>query len=392
MAATRLRSIGHEVVVLEARNRVGGRVWSQRLAPDDPATVIERGAEFVLDGYTVMRSVLDDLGLELAGTGMSYYVRQPVGDPATTHAEVARVARAVHSRTTLPRPGASIADLVAEVDADPAAKAAFLSRLCVTCGYPPERLSADGFDDVAGSFENKPSWRVAGGNQRLADGLARSLGETVHRRTPVQAVRQDADGVRVATSSGEVMADRVVLAVPLALLTALDIDGVTDDALAVWARTGLAQNAKLHLPLRTPAGPSAVQSVAERFWTWTATDGSGAVQPVLHCFAGTGEGLAALRVDRGPEHWADRAAALRPDLDPVVGGAVLTTWTDDPWARMSYVASTVDALPGDAELLGRPMGRVHLAGEHTAGAWAGLMEGALRSGVRVADEVAATSG
>ena len=37
--------------MLEARNRVGGRVWSQRIDPDDPRTVIERGAEFVLAGY-----------------------------------------------------------------------------------------------------------------------------------------------------------------------------------------------------------------------------------------------------------------------------------------------------------------------------------------------------
>jgi monoamine oxidase len=39
------------VVVLEARDRVGGRVWSQELVPGDPRTVVERGAEFVLDGY-----------------------------------------------------------------------------------------------------------------------------------------------------------------------------------------------------------------------------------------------------------------------------------------------------------------------------------------------------
>ena len=47
---------------------------------------------------------------------------------------------------------------------------------------------------------------------------------------------------------------------------------------------------------------------------------------------------------------------------------------------------------GDDEILIRPAGRVHFAGEHTAGAWAGLMEGALRSGQRAADEVLATRG
>ena len=62
MAAYRIAQAGHEVVVLEARDRVGGRVWSQELVPGDPRTVVERGAEFVLDGYDLMRSVADVTG------------------------------------------------------------------------------------------------------------------------------------------------------------------------------------------------------------------------------------------------------------------------------------------------------------------------------------------
>jgi monoamine oxidase len=57
MAAYRVAQAGHEAVVLEARDRVGGRVWSQELVPGDPRTVVERGAEFVLDGYDLMRAV-----------------------------------------------------------------------------------------------------------------------------------------------------------------------------------------------------------------------------------------------------------------------------------------------------------------------------------------------
>jgi monoamine oxidase len=76
MAAYRIVQAGHEVVVLEARDRVGGRVWSQELIPGDPRTVVERGAEFVLDGYDVMRAVLAELGLGLADTVMSYYHRE----------------------------------------------------------------------------------------------------------------------------------------------------------------------------------------------------------------------------------------------------------------------------------------------------------------------------
>jgi monoamine oxidase len=68
---------------------------------------------------------------------------------------------------------------------------------------------------------------------------------------------------------------------------------------------------------------------------------------------------------------------------------MLTTWNDDPWAGESYSASTVTVAGEDDELIAAPLGRVHFAGEHTAGAWAGLMEGALRSGARAGAEVLA---
>jgi len=76
-AATELNASGIDVIVLEARDRVGGRVWSQPFDPAEPASpVIERGAEFILEGYDVLRSYADGLGLTLADTGMSYYVRE----------------------------------------------------------------------------------------------------------------------------------------------------------------------------------------------------------------------------------------------------------------------------------------------------------------------------
>ena len=87
-------------------------------------------------------------------------------------------------------------------------------------------------------------------------------------------------------------------------------------------------------------------------------------------------------------HRRDRLAALRPELVLADWPApLLTVWADDPWARMAYSAEGPAAQPGDTELLQRAVGRVHFAGEHTAGEWAALMEGALRSGQRAATEV-----
>jgi monoamine oxidase len=314
MAAYRVAQAGHEVVVLEARARVGGRVRSQELVPGDPRTVVERGAEFVLDGYDLMRAVAGELGLRLADTAMSYYEREPRGGAATTHLEMARCAEVVAEAAGRARPGTSLAEVM----------------------------------------------------------------------------EHDQDGVRVLTDDGEVGGDAVIVAVPMAVLRVLPFSPpVPGRYLSAWQRAGLAHNAKLHVPLTRPAAASAVQSVPDRFWTWTAADQTGQVQPVLHAFSGTEEGLAALAVSDGPATWAARAAALRPELAADLSRAMLTTWNDDPWAGESYSASTVTVATGDDELIAMPLGRVHFAGEHTAGPWAGLMEGALRSGARAGAEVLA---
>jgi monoamine oxidase len=367
MAAWRLAQGGCDVVVLEARGRVGGRVWSEQLIPGDPRTVIERGAEFVLDGYDVLRGLLGEVGLNLAGTAMSYYEREPRGGEPVSAQQVAGCAAWVAAAAAAAPPGTSLAAVAAGWAGPPAALAAYLSRIEMTDGTPASLLAATVAGTVTGGFSRRPTWRVAGGNQQVARELAARLGAAVRLGRPVRAVEHDRHGVRVRTDEG----------------------AATDRQRAAWQRSGLAHNAKLHLPLRGPAGASAVHSVPGRFWTWTAADATGQIQPVLHAFAGTEAGLAALGVAGGPATWAAQVAALRPELASDPAAALLTTWNDDPWAGESYSADTITVTRGDDDLIAAPVGRIHFAGEHTAGAWAGLMEGALRSGERAAREVLA---
>ena len=390
MAAWRLTQGGCEVVVLEARDRVGGRVWSQELIPGEPRTVIERGAEFVLDGYDVLCGVLGEVGLELAATGMSYYEREPRGgDPVSTQ-EVASCAAWVAAAAATAPPGTSLATVAEGWAGPPAALAAYLSRIETTDGVGAGLLAAAAARDATAGFGRRPSWRVAGGNQRVAQELAGRLGSGVWLSSPAGAVEHDDQGVRVGTAGGAVAGDAVIVAVPMAVLRGLPISPpVPDRQRAAWERSGLAHNAKLHMPLNGLAGATAVQSVPGRFWAWTATDSSGQVQPVLHAFAGTERGLAALGVADGPAAWAALAGELLPELDTDPAAALVTTWNDDPWAGESYSADIVTTAPGDPDILAAPAGRVHFAGEHTAGDLAGLMEGALRSGERAAREVLA---
>jgi monoamine oxidase len=386
-AASALAERELDVLVLEARDRVGGRVWSERIAGPGGEVVIERGAEFVLDGYDELRRVAAAHGLALADTGMSYFVREPRGvdaDVAAMQAAGGMLARAAADG----RGGRAVADVVAGLDLAPGVAEAVLARVEISSAQAAERLHTSVLEHVA-AFAPRPSHRIAGGNQGLALAMAAALGPRVRLGTAVQAV-DVGDGGRcvVRTPAGDVEADRVIVTVPVPVLRALPL------ALPPWKRAALARvelghAAKLHVPLAAAAAPSAVMSVPDRFWCWTATAAGGAVAPVLNCFAGSPRALERLGVAGGPGPWLARVAALRPELALAPEHAVLSTWDDDPWAGFAYRADGLRAAPGDDDALAAPVGALHFAGEHTAGPWSALMEGALRSGVRAAAEVAA---
>src|SRR3954469_10953617 len=86
-AARRLEAAGHDVVVLEARARVGGRTWSQAM-PD--GTVVERGGEFIAPGDDHIRALCAELGLALAPHGLSFDRRAAPGQAPPTAEEIER--------------------------------------------------------------------------------------------------------------------------------------------------------------------------------------------------------------------------------------------------------------------------------------------------------------
>lgn len=79
-AADALAAAGHEVVVLEARERVGGRVHSVPFA----GGLVERGAEFVFEGHEQVHAMCARLRLTLADKGFPYGDREPRGGMPTT--------------------------------------------------------------------------------------------------------------------------------------------------------------------------------------------------------------------------------------------------------------------------------------------------------------------
>ena len=126
----------------------------------------------------------------------------------------------------------------------------------------------------------------------------------------------------------------------------------------------------------------------DRYWSYTQLGPDGLPAGFAGTFAGTEAALARLGVEEGPERWLEALTELRPELDLEPDGAMLTTWGDDPWAVGAYSAPSLSS-PLQTEELVRPVGSLAFAGEHTAGEWHGLMEGALRSGLRAAADLRA---
>jgi monoamine oxidase len=173
-----------------------------------------------------------------------------------------------------------------------------------------------------------------------------------------------------------------VIAVPASVLDGISLEPALPEPLRnALSLVRYGHAAKLFVPLRAPAPPSAVMNVPERYWTWTATGDGDEPQAVVSAFAGSTPALDRLELDPGPSRWLDSVERLRSELELDTRGAVLSTWDDDPWVRAAY--ST--APPPEVEAAVRnPTGPLAFAGEHTAGQHHALMEGAIRSGRRAA--------
>ena len=376
-AADALARAGVEVVVLEARDRVGGRVWSQQFA----GGVAERGAEFVFDSDEVLRATAERLGLRLYRKGTLYGAREPRGGEPVSLAEVEAAATAL--RSLVPR--GSVAEALAGSEIAPAVREALQARIEISSAHPADDLDAAVLAETGAGFGTFDTHGVEGGNSGLARALATRL--AVHLDSPVEEVTWDERSVRLRGGGFEVDVDRAVIAVPATAVERIQFEPLLPPAkAAALAGVRYGQAAKLHVALRSPVEPSAVLAVSERYWSYTQLGPDGLPAGFAGSFAGTEAALSRLQVEHGPERWLASLAALRPELDLEPGEAMLTTWRDDPWALGAYSAPSLSS-PLQTDELVRPVGPLAFAGEHTAGEWHGLMEGALRSGLRAAADL-----
>ena len=324
-AADALAAEGFEIDVLEARNRVGGRVWSDRL---ETGALIERGGEFLTDGYTATERAAARLGCELVGMGIRYPDRRLHPDPGIDR-EAALAAAVVVERAAASHPDRAAVDVLAETVPDRAIRELFASRVQSANAHPIEGLEAGFLLGVSYLMNDDECRRVRGGNQELANRMASRLGSGVHLNTAATAINHSGAGVVVSTVAGEVGADAVVVAVPASLLRALPFDPpLPDVTAAAIASVRMSVAAKLAVPLRSPAPADAVMSVPGRFWAYTTPcDEIGS--RTVGSWAGPAPVVAALGATEGPERWiaesvrSGRSSSSMPAARPSRRGSTI---------------------------------------------------------------------
>ena len=386
-AAWELSKAGHRCTVLEARDRVGGRTWSERLGNGE---VTERGGEYIFPTEFAIRRLSAEVGVPIMSHNVRYG-RRTVNGRVISFEELGETSERV--RSTLAR---MLDDGEREVSLERAFAEALgadyrldpvYCRTTTSAAADPALVSAEAVllhesSTVGGYIED--GGRFVGGNQSLSLELARRLGDRVRLEHPISALDQSATGVQVTLHDGaRIDADAAVLAVPLPILRELRLGfELPEDQQRALDHRFMGVAAKLGVPLSRVDDDIALQNAEHTWWSWRSlsVDGEHRID-ALSSFAGGPFALEALRVEAGPDDWVRALHEMRPRLE-IDGDVLLTTWADDPWARGSYSAPGLHWSAADAHVFERTAGRVAIAGEHTG--LAQSLSGAVASGYRAA--------
>jgi monoamine oxidase len=418
-AAFALECDGADVTVVDARDRVGGRVWTIRegFAARQHA---EAGADIIEAEQTGVLTLARELGLKtvpILRRGFGYYGSRPDGRLA-----VQSIARAF---APVWRPlERLVADYRLAEQRWDSGVAANLARQSVAAwlngigaapwvlqrfrGFrglflaDPEDLSLLALIDfLAGEpfGDGAPPRRLAGGNDGLASALARRLGRRPQLETIVRRIRQRLGGVTITVERRgvrqQIEAEFCVATMPASTLRDVRFEpGLPERqwGAIIGLRYGAATRALLQFDRpfwRRQGRPNAFGSDQPHGAVWDGNEHQRGQAGILSLLAGGGAAaeLAHLIDDEGMDGLVRRLAWLGSPARLLWSRVV--AWDRDPWARGGYAYFEAGFDPRSRDLLARPVGRMLFAGEHTHVRWQGYMNGAVESGRRAAAEVVA---
>jgi monoamine oxidase len=429
-AALLLEELGARVQVIEARDRVGGRVWTLSQFPGFPEVggnsfaagygrVLDRARSLQLPLFDMtprrarqqpLELVLDGAPLARESWQRSARNRQPEALRARFPWEFAGGFLAANNPLRTPddwlaNSGAehdlSLRDwlLARGVDESAIELAWSTNPYFGSSAHDISALQCL-FNDlwirtiVAGSTASLSVW---GGNQQLPAGMASRLGREVHRRKQAVGIRDLGDRVEVRCSDGSrYAARRLVSSLPFSTLRHVHIEPVLRGAQAEAVNT---------LPYMV--NTLVFFQPTRRYWEhdgrspnmWTdgpagtiTTQTFGSRDDEVTAVVANPRGHVATQLDRLPREEALRVVQreierLRPAARGALKPLAIHSWMRDPYAGGDWAVFGPGQIRRFARSMAEPHGRIHFCGEHTARANRG-MEGAMESAERVALEVA----
>lgn len=431
-AAMELKAAGRSVLVLEARDRVGGRSKAGEIC----GQVIDLGGQWVGPDQKLLLKQAAELGVK---TYPQYAQGRSIlcfdGKRTESASEIPKLPllsllelgmldrRWRREASSLPAEAPWSAPRAPEWDAQTVeswlqkhvrthAAREFLRILsrALLCAEPTQvsylclleyLRQGHGFEALTGIEGGAQQDKFVGGAWQIPQRMAERLGDRIVFDAPVHAIEQQDDRVGVTTPRGRYSARRLVMAIPPLLAAQVHYaTPLPSRRRGLLQRMPMGSVIKLHVAYETP------------FWRRRGLSGMAVsndhhlnmvfdqspVDESLGILVGFMDAAHAVEMSalgeaaRRQQSIADLVKYFGPEAaNPIA--YVDQDWTQEPWSLGGYVAHMPPGVMTNfGSAIREPCGRIHWAGTETATEWAGYLDGALQSGIRAASEVRSALG
>lgn len=266
-----------------------------------------------------------------------------------------------------------------------------LAQFAAGCAQAPQTPQPD----VTGFFDDTEIFRCEAGNQSLATTIANRVstvpGSAVFPYTSISALDTDGSSVSAMIGGSKQIFDFAVLAVPVAQLANVPINGKPLPATSHGSAVKYLAETTSRFWLEAGYAPSAMSDEIGMTWEGTDNQMNTGGNFDMSVFAG-GQVADKARNSGNPDAFFQKGMS---DMygDATWGNTTFMNWPDVPNIGTGYSCPTTGQVTAIQQTYADPiLGRIFLAGEHTSPAWFGFMEGALESGAFAAAKIALAAG